>query len=45
MERFTREAINTYVSEANEGLAGVQSKYQIPQADWGNFLEGLGWVV
>jgi hypothetical protein len=45
MERFTREAIDTYVTEANEGLAGVQSKYKVPQADWGNFLEGLGSVT
>jgi len=45
MERFTREAINTYVSGVNEGLAGVQSKYKVPQTDWGNFLEGLGSVT
>jgi hypothetical protein len=45
MERFTREAVDTYVSKANEDLAGVQSKYKVPQADWENFLEGLGGVT
>ncbi|GJD18636.1 hypothetical protein RIVM261_035920 [Rivularia sp. IAM M-261] len=42
MERFTREAIETYVSQANQNLAGVQSKYEIPQPAWEKFLEGLG---
>ncbi|AFY50210.1 hypothetical protein Nos7524_4452 [Nostoc sp. PCC 7524] len=42
MERFTREAIDKYVSEANHVLAGIQTKYQIPQPVWEEFLEGLG---
>ncbi|MBW4600853.1 MAG: hypothetical protein KME29_14945 [Calothrix sp. FI2-JRJ7] len=42
MERFTREAVETYVSQANQNLAGVQSQYEIPQPAWENFLEGLG---
>lgn len=42
MERFTREAIETYVSQANQNLAGVQSKYEIPQPAWEDFLKGLG---
>lgn len=42
MERFTREAIDVYVSEANRGLAGVQSSYKIPQPVWEKFLEGFG---
>ena len=42
IERFTREAIDIYVSEANRGLAGVQSSYEIPQPVWDKFLEGLG---
>jgi len=45
MERFTREAIDTYVSEANSSLAGVQSSYEIPQPVWEKFLEGLGGTV
>ncbi|MDZ4872380.1 MAG: hypothetical protein CLLPBCKN_001768 [Chroococcidiopsis cubana SAG 39.79] len=45
MERFTREAIDTYVSEANSGLVGVQSSYEIPQPVWEKFLEGLGGTV
>ncbi|MHC5761663.1 hypothetical protein [Nostoc sp.] len=42
MERFTREAIDQYVSEANQKLAGIQSQYQIPRPVWEEFLEGLG---
>ncbi|OYD92301.1 hypothetical protein CDG76_22350 [Nostoc sp. 'Peltigera membranacea cyanobiont' 210A] len=42
MERFTREAIDKYVSEANQKLAGIQSQYQIPRPVWEEFLEGLG---
>lgn len=42
MERFTREAIDKYVSEANKNLAGVQSQYHIPQPAWEEFLKGLG---
>lgn len=41
MERFTREAVETYVSQANQNLAGVQSKYEIPQPAWEHFLEDL----
>ena len=45
MERFTRQAIDTYVSEANRNLAGVQSAYNIPQPTWERFLEGLGSIT
>ncbi|QSV62570.1 MAG: hypothetical protein HEQ26_07150 [Dolichospermum sp. DL01] len=45
MERFTRQAIDTYVSEANSNLAGVQSAYNIPQPTWERFLEGLGSIT
>lgn len=45
MERFTREAVNAYVAEANQGLAGLQSRYAIPQPDWDRFLEGLSFTV
>lgn len=45
MERFTREAIDIYVSEVNQGLAGIQSSYRIPQPDWEKFLEGLGGTI
>ena len=45
MERFTREAINAYVSEANRRLNGIQSSYEIPQPAWDNFLEGLGGIT
>jgi len=45
MERFTREAINMYVSELNHNLSGIQSKYSVPQPTWENFLEGLGSVT
>lgn len=42
MERFTREAIDKYVDEAQKGLVRVQSSYKIPQPIWDKFLEGLG---
>jgi hypothetical protein len=45
MERFTREAIDVYVSELGRNLAGVQSKYSVPQPTWEHFLEGLGSVT
>jgi hypothetical protein len=45
MERFTREAIDVYVSELSRNLAGVQSKYSVPQPTWEYFLEGLGSVT
>lgn len=45
MERFTREAINNYVTEVEHQLYGVQSKYKIPQPEWDRYLEGLGSVV
>ena len=45
MERFTRQAVDTYVSEANRNLAGVQSSYNIPQPTWERFLEGLGSIT
>jgi hypothetical protein len=45
MERFTRTAIDDYVSEANHGLAGIQGKYEIPQPTWENFLQGLSGTV
>jgi hypothetical protein len=45
MERFTREAIDVYVSELNRSLAGLQSKYSVPQPRWEHFLEGLGSVT
>lgn len=45
MERFTREAIDVYVSELSRNLAGVQSKYSVPQPTWEHFLEGLGSVT
>jgi hypothetical protein len=45
MERFTREAVNAYVSEANRRLNGIQSSYEIPQPAWDNFLEGLGGIT
>jgi large-conductance mechanosensitive channel len=45
MERFTRQAVDIYVSEANRNLAGVQSAYNIPQPTWERFLEGLGSIT
>lgn len=45
MERYTREAINTYVSELEQNLSGVQSKYNVPQPDWERFLEDLGTIT
>jgi hypothetical protein len=45
MERFTREAIEVYASELSHNLAGVQSKYSVPQPIWENYLEGLGSVT
>jgi hypothetical protein len=45
LERFTRETINDYVSELAVLLSGVQSKYEIPQADWERYLSGVSATV
>lgn len=45
LERFTRETINTYVSELGEQLAGIQSEYKIPQADWERYLSGVSTTI
>jgi hypothetical protein len=45
MERFTRQAIDVYTSEVSRNLAGLQSKYSVPQPTWENFLQGLGHVT
>ncbi len=45
MERFTREAIDDYVSEVEQNLSSVQSKYNVPQPDWERFLEDLGTIT
>lgn len=45
MERFTREAIDVYTSEVSRNLAGLQSKYSVPQPTWEIFLQGLGHIA
>ncbi|MBO3457809.1 hypothetical protein G7B40_021835 [Aetokthonos hydrillicola Thurmond2011] len=45
LERFTRETINTYVSKLSEQLAGIQSEYKIPQADWERYLSGVSTTI
>lgn len=45
LERFTRETINTYVSSLREQLAGIQSEYKIPQADWERYLSGVSTTI
>lgn len=45
LERFTRETINTYVAELSKELAGIQSEYKIPQADWERYLGGVSTTI
>jgi len=45
LERFTRETINTYVSELSKRLTGIQSEYKIPQADWERYLSGVSTTI
>ncbi|NEO34436.1 MAG: hypothetical protein F6K36_29360 [Symploca sp. SIO3C6] len=45
LERFTRETINTYATELSNQLAGIQSQYEIPQADWEKYLNGVSATI
>ncbi len=45
LERITRNAAKIYVTGLSRELTGLQSKYEIPQADWDRYLSGISHTV
>ncbi len=45
LERMTRNAAKAYMSQLSRELAGLQSKYAVPQADWDRYLSGISYTI
>jgi len=45
MEQLTEDAVNFYVSNLQENLGKIQTRYNIPRQDWDRHLNDLGTIT